>query len=106
VVTVTEPPVPVTVVSISPNTMAAGSSEVVTITGSGFAPGATLTFENGSGPAPSASNVAVGDANTITATITGKAGGPRRNRLWDVRVTSPDGSSGVLVGGLTITSTR
>jgi hypothetical protein len=97
---------PVSVATISPNTVAAGSAIDVTVTGSGFAPGATLAFENGSGPAPSVSNVAVLDANTITATVTTKRGGPRRDRLWDVRVTNPDGSSATLVGGLTVTSTR
>jgi hypothetical protein len=39
----------------------------------------------------------------ITALITAKDGGPPRNRVWDVRVTNPDGSSGVLTGGFTVT---
>jgi hypothetical protein len=102
-VTVTDP---VIVTGISQGFLAAGSSIEVTITGSGFASGATLGFENGSGPAPSASDVNVAVDGTITATITAKAGGPRRNRVWDVRVTNPDGGSGVLAGGLTITNSR
>jgi hypothetical protein len=106
VVTVTAPPVPVTVAAISPNTVVAGFAIDVTISGSGFAPGATLAFVNGTGPAPSGSNVVVGAANTITATVTTKRGGPRRDRLWDVRVTNPDGSSAALAGGLTVTSNR
>ena len=39
----------------------------------------------------------------ITVTVTTKTGGPKRDRLWDVRVNNPDGSYDVLVGGLTIT---
>ena len=105
-VTVTEP-TGVTVDSINPNTMPAGTTTDVTITGSGFVAGADVTFENGDGPAPITSNVVFVDADTITATVTAKRGGPRRNRIWDVRVTNPDGSSGVLDdGGFTVTPNR
>jgi hypothetical protein len=57
-------------------------------------------------PAPSASNVEVVDGDTITATLETKSGGPPRDRLWDVRVSNPDGSSGVLVEGLAATNSR
>ena len=97
------PPTGVTVTSIEPNTMPAATTEDVTITGSGFVTGAEVTFEDGQGPAPTASNIVVVDGNTITATITAKSGGPPRDRVWDVRVTNPDGSSGVLVDGFTVT---
>ncbi len=107
---VTPPPPPppptgeVTVASIALNTIAAGTTIDVTITGSGFVAGANVTFENGSGPTPTASNVVVsGDGTSITATVATKSGGPPRNRVWDVRVTNPDGSFGVLVGGFTVT---
>ncbi|MCH8299778.1 MAG: hypothetical protein IIC39_04470 [Candidatus Marinimicrobia bacterium] len=93
----------VNVTSIVPNSMQSGTMIVVTISGSGFAAGAEVTFENGSGPAPATSNVVFVDANTITGTVTAKSGGPGRNRVWDVRVTNPDGSSGVLVDGFTVT---
>jgi hypothetical protein len=99
-----EPSAGVTVDRITPNSMSAGSTvDDVTISGSGFATGGDVTFENGSGPAPEASNVVVVDAVTITATVTAKSGGPPRNRVWDVRVTNPDGSTGVLAGGFTVT---
>ncbi len=101
-VTVNEPTPGVTVTSIVPNTMRAGTTISVTITGSGFVAGANLTFENGVGPAPTTSNVVV-VANTITATVTVGSGGPPRNRVWDVRVTNPDGSTGDLVDGFTVT---
>ena len=80
---------PVNITSLTPNTGLQGSSlNNVTISGSGFTPGIAVGFENGSGPAPVASNVRFVDANTIKLTITIKTGGPRKERLWDVRVGS------------------
>jgi len=103
-VTVSEPVADVTVALIWPAFIPAGTTvENVVITGSGFVDGAQLTFENGSGPAPVASDVVVVDASTIMATITTKSGGRPRDRVWDVRVTNPDGATGVLPGGLTVT---
>ena len=101
-ITVTSPGAGVTVTGIAPNTIRAGSSTPVTISGTGFASGAKVTFENGSGPAPTARVLAVG-ATSITATVTVKSGGPSGTRYWDVRVTNPDGSTGVLVRGFTVT---
>ena len=79
----------VTINSITPNFTYQGTVLTgVTITGSGFAAGIAVGFENGSGSAPVASDVQVVDANTITLTVSVKSGGPRRERLWDVRVGS------------------
>jgi len=102
VVTVSQPSAGVTVDAISPTSITAGSSVGVTITGSGFAAGAAVSFENGTGPAPSVSGVTVVDGGTMTATVSTKSGGPPGSRVWDVRVTNPDGSSGVLSGGFTV----
>lgn len=103
VVTVSQPSAGVTVSDIDPNSVTAGGTVGVTITGSGFVSGASVSFENGTGPAPSVSDVKVGDNSaTITATVSTKSGGPPGNRVWDVRVTNPDGSSGVLSGGFTV----
>jgi hypothetical protein len=74
--------------SITPNSVNSGSAVNVVIKGTGFAPGMAVGFENGSGPAPTARNVVVVDATTITATVSVKAGGPRRLRYWDLRVSS------------------
>jgi PKD repeat protein len=101
-VTVSAPSAGVNVESIDPNTMASGDTINVTITGTGFANGASVTFENGSGPAPAASITAI-DSTTISASVSSKSGGPRRDRVWDVRVTNPDGSAGVLPGGFIVT---
>lgn len=95
----------VLVIGIDPSSVQAdGSSEVVTISGDGFDPGANVTLENGSGPTPSVSDIFVNfDGTSIDATISAKSGGPPRPRVWDVRVTNPNGSTGVLAGGLTVT---
>ncbi len=103
IVTITEPGTEVTVSSITPDTMQVDNSIDVIISGARFQAGAEVSFENGTGPAPAASSVVVVDDTTITATITAKSAGPPRNRVWDVRVSNPDGSAGVLVDGFTVT---
>ena len=85
--------------SISPNAMSAGSTISVTIGGSSFTAGASVTFVDGSGPTPSASNILVVDANTITADVSVSGGGRNGCRIWDVVVTNPDNSSGLLADG-------
>ena len=93
----------VTVVSITPDTMPAGATIDGAITGSGFQAGATVTFENGIGVAPSANVTSVSaDGTTIEATATAHKNA-KPGVSWDVRVTNPDGSSAVLVGGFTVT---
>jgi hypothetical protein len=87
----------VNVFSITPNNARPGSSVNVTIIGSGFAPGMAVTFENGTGSAPTVSNVVVVNASTITATVTIKKGGGKQGRVWDVRV-----GSGTLFKAFTI----
>lgn len=88
----------VTVSSITPNSITPGATMNVVIKGSGFAGGMAVGFENGSGPAPVASSVQVIDGNTIAARVWVKAGGPRRPRVWDVRV-----GPAVLTRGFTVT---
>jgi hypothetical protein len=91
------------VASVSPASMLRGTSIPVTITGTGFAGGASVTFENGSGATPVATDVVVVNDTTITATVTVGTGGPPRDRVWDLRVTNPVGSTDVLAGGFTVT---
>jgi hypothetical protein len=90
------------VTGISPNSGSAGTTVQVTITGTGFAPGAAVSFENGAGPSPDIANVVVVNSTTITASIIVKNGGPPRERIWDVRVTNPNSSTDVLIGGFTV----
>ena len=91
----------VSVAAIVPDSMAPGTTVSVTITGSGFAAGASVTFENGSGKTPIATVTSV-TSTTIEATVTVGTGGPRRPRVFDVRVTNPDSSTGLLAGGFTV----
>ena len=91
------------ILGITPQVVQAGDSVTVTIAGAGFAAGAGVTFENGQGPSPSAANVTVDPLGTaITAIVNSKSGGPRGDRVWDVRVTNPDGRSAALVQGFTV----
>jgi Lysyl oxidase len=77
------------VTRIEPNMTHRGTVTAVTITGSGFAPGMQVSFESGSGPRPTASNIVVHDATTITANVTVKSkGGAKGEPVWDVRVGS------------------
>jgi hypothetical protein len=77
----------VAITSITPNYIYQGTVTTnVQITGTGFASGMAVGFENGSGPSPIASDVQYLDANTISLTVTVKASGPRQERSWDVRV--------------------
>ena len=88
----------VTITSISPNFGFQGTVTTnVKITGSGFVNGMAVGFENGSGPAPIPSEIQVVDANNISLTVTIKSNGPRRERLWDVRV-----GSAILPKGFTV----
>ena len=100
-ITVGNPPPGVAIVSVSPNTADRGQVFTMAIAGSGFAAGASVTFENGSGPAPTASNVvAAPDGNSLTATVQIPNKGKKGPKTWDVRVTNPGGSTDVLAGAL------
>gem|GEM_PF-1206202 len=91
-------------ISINPDSAVAGATVFVTVNGTGFQPGATLSLENGQGPAPDITDVVVVDDSTLTATLSFKQGGPPRDRPWDVRVTNPDGQADVLLAGFTVTT--
>jgi hypothetical protein len=89
----------VNVSSIDPDSMQAGTQVAVVISGSGFQAGATVTFENGAGVAPTADLTSV-NSTTIEAVITAHKNA--KAAAWDVRVTNSDGSTGVLTGGFTV----
>jgi hypothetical protein len=91
------------VVSISPNTARMGTTVQVTITGYGFTPGMSVTFEGGNGPRPVASNVvlasdtATQDMITATVSVPFKRHGGK-DPVWDLRV----GSGGLLRDAFTV----
>ena len=98
-ITITVNRASLSVKQIVPNQMAvlsSGESVNIQIIGSGFIDGATLSFENGGGPAPVASNVTVVEDTLITATITVGETTLTDEHAWDLRVTLPDGDSAVL----------
>jgi hypothetical protein len=94
----------VSVDSIQPDVVTQGAGTVAfIITGTGFAPGITVEFQHGSGPAPRVHQVTADSSTQLSAVVEIRSGGPPRDRLWDVRVANPDGSTGVGVGLLRIT---
>ena len=104
-VTYESPIAVLTITGISPASHAVcNCAFTVTVTGTGFVPGVSLSFSGGSGPSPAVSNIVVApDGNSLTATMTLRSGGPRRPRVWDVQATNPDASTDVLAGGFTVT---
>lgn len=91
----------VTVDSVSPGSVSRNTQPTLTVTGSGFAAGAAVSFENGSGPSPGVLSVSFVDSTQLQVTVDVPKGGSGA-RTWDVRVTNPGGASGVLQGGLTV----
>jgi hypothetical protein len=85
--------------SVTPNQGTAGATLPVTINGSGFAAGATVTVAGGD---VTASNVSVGSATQVTATLTIASGATLGAR--DVTVTNAGGGNGTLPGGFTVVS--
>ena len=105
-ITVNEVVAAISVTSISPNFVNVGNAVIVTISGSGYVSGASVSLSGGAGPTPKVSNVVVVDDTTITATITTKNGGPPRERYWDVMVTNLDGSNYTLIDGFIVIATK
>ena len=103
-ITVNAPSAPLAVTGITPGVVSqnVGTRSFV-ITGTGFATSASVAFENGSGPTPHVVSVTRDSSTQLTAVVDIKSGGPRKNRLWDVRVTNPNGSTAVGASLLTIT---
>lgn len=87
---------------VAPAHVSAGTTAAVTISGSGFESGATVSFEGTSGTPPQVTGVQVVDSTTITATISVPSGASS-SETWNVKVTNPDGSSFVLPGAFIVT---
>jgi beta-lactamase superfamily II metal-dependent hydrolase len=95
-VNVTAAPVTVTVTSVSPPAGKTTGGKSVTIQGTGFQSGATVTFGGSA-----ATNVVVVSSTTITAKTPAHAGG-----AVNVTVTNTDTSSGTLTNGYTFVPTQ
>jgi hypothetical protein len=74
----------------------------LTITGSGFQPGANVTFEGGQGLPQVILGVQVVDAETIIVTLNAQNDGLNGPQVWDIRVTNPDGSGAVMPDAFTV----
>ncbi|MGH8502378.1 MAG: lysyl oxidase family protein [Gammaproteobacteria bacterium] len=88
---------------ITPKLARRGETLTVEITGYGFTPSSTVTFEGGTGPRPVATVISVEDTSTVD-TITADVTVPYkkqlgRNPLWDVKVST----GGILPDAFTVT---
>ena len=88
--------------SVTPNVMNVNTTATVSIAGSGFMAGASVSLTNGAGPGPMVSGVDVQDSSSLTAQVQIKSGGPPRIRYWDVVVTNPNGAISVLPAGFSV----
>ena len=89
------------VAGISPNTTPMPNIFDATITGTGFAADAQVSFSNADGPTPKVTGSPIVESTKIKVKITVKTGGPPRPRHWDLTVMS-GGSSVTLPGALTV----
>ena len=105
VITVTiEAPSAFDVTGINPTQMLIGEMIQLTVSGTGFMNPASITFLNGTGPAPVASAVNATNGNEITAMVTVDSKGPKKDRVWDMDVANGDGASETLVQAFTVTN--
>jgi hypothetical protein len=89
------------VTGIAPDATTPGYVDV-DIYGEGFAVGASLRFENGTGLAPRVRSLLLIDSRTLVARVEVPRQGPRRSRFWDVVVSLPDGTEARLRGALRV----
>jgi hypothetical protein len=89
------------IVRIDPGQVGFGR-HMVSVEGSGFELGATVTLENGPGQPPLVRSVALFDETLLVVDIEVRRGGPKRLRSWDVVVQLADGTVARMAGGLTI----
>ena len=89
--------------SINPIGAQANTTVIITVSGSGFQNGATVTFEGGQGLQQEVTAVQVVNSNTIMVTVNARNDGSSGTQVWDVRVTNPDQSTAVLLDAFTVT---
>ncbi len=87
--------------SVSPQALGSGA-HTLSVHGEGLTTGATLSFQNGQGPAPRVRALELFDERTLEARVEVTRKGPRKSRYWDVVVTLPDGTQARLPDGLRI----
>ncbi len=97
----TTTPTPI-IQGIAPASAEADTTINMTITGSGFAPGAAVTFEGGLGVASQVTSVQVANSTTLIVTINVQNDGSFGTQVWDVRVTNPNTTTTVLLDAFTV----
>ena len=92
-----------TLSGVSPNPIPSNRWARITITGSGFKEGATVSLLNGgSGPAPIVRSPRVVSATQMRVLVRPSGSGVTVNRQFDVSVRNGDGQTAVLSKGLTV----
>lgn len=94
-----------TITSLTPTTLAQGATRTLTLTGSHYTPGMSVTFTRAGAPSGSvtATRVHYVDTSHLTATITAASGAP--TGAYDVAVSLPNGAgSGTCSGCFTVTT--
>jgi hypothetical protein len=100
--TATSTTAPLTVTGIEPNSIVSGSPLILTITGTGFQSGATVTFEiDGVLLEQEIQTVQVISDTTIFVALIPENNGTEA-QVWDVRVTNPDLTTFVLLDAFTV----
>lgn len=102
-VTITPTTSQLNILGITLNTTPANTTINVTLTGTGFANGATVTFEGAQGKAPQVTGIQVVNANTIVITVNAAVDTSFGTQVWDVRVTNPNNAFAILTDGFTVT---
>lgn len=93
------------IVSVTPNNVQANTTNNVTLSGTGFANGASVSFEGAEGMAPQVTGIEVVNANTIVIKVDSAVGTGASTQVWDVRVTNPNNMFVVLPNAFTVTVT-
>jgi hypothetical protein len=91
------------IVGLTPNSAPANTTVNVTISGTAFANGATVTFEGAQGTPPKVTGIEVVNANTIVITVNTAVDPGAITQVWDVRVTNPDNGFAVQPNAFTVT---
>jgi hypothetical protein len=91
-----------TILTITPNAAPANTTVNVTITGTNFMNGAVVLFEGGQGVAPQVTTTQVVNPTTLVITINTTVDASFGTQAWDLRVTNPDNTTGVLEDAFTV----
>jgi len=93
------------VLNVTPNNAPANTTVNITLTGTAFDNGATVSFEDAQGTAPQVMAIQIVNANTIVVSVNTTVDAGPGTQAWDIRVTNPGGASVVLPDAFTVTVT-